>query len=601
MDDIELIKSKINIVDLLSEYLQLKKAGANFKALCPFHDERTPSFMVSPERGIWHCFGCDKGGDHFKFLMEKEGIEFVEALEILAQKAGVTLSRRKGEGERVKGKGERLYEANNKAQQLYHHILTKHNLGGEALEYLRKRGLTKESINHFGLGFAPKSWETLTKFLLKRGFSKEELITSGLCVPSQKSLPAGRQGCYDRFRERITFPLIDVRGNILGFSGRILGNESTQEPKYINTPQTPIFDKSSFLFGLNTTKGEIRQKKEAILVEGELDMILSFQEGVKNIAASKGTALTENQVELLKRYADTINLCFDTDLAGDEACRRGIEIADKAGLNIKVVQISGGKDPGEVALKNPQAWQKMVSSAVPIYDYYLDSSTKRFGIKSASSKKAVYKELAPIIKKIADPIVKDHYIQKLAATLQVKEELLRNEVIKAPQNFKNPKLKLVQNISKPVVWDRKKMTEEYLAALLLHIPKDHTFVPGFPETIFTTEELKQIYVMLTLYLDEISFKGGSFKISKLAKELPKSLEDTLDRLYLIPIDDKLSDRKLWQREVEGIVLQLKKMLIKSSLEKLSLAIKNAQEFDRINLLESLNKKFRDLSLKLKNL
>src|SRR5258708_3576607 len=264
MDDLELIKQRINIVDLISEYLPLKKSGVNFKANCPFHQERTPSFMVSPERQIWHCFGCQRGGDIFRFVMEKEGIEFKEALEILAQKAGVSL---KQTGKKEKSQSERVYEVNQKAQQFFNYILTKHVLGKKALEYLEKRGITQATITEFGLGYAPLSWEALTSFLKKRQFLDSEIVAAGLEVPSKR-------GGYDRFRGRIMFPLIDVRGRVLGFSGRVLEErESSGEieggPKYINSPQTLVFDKKRFLFGLQLSKGQIKEEKEAIIVEGE--------------------------------------------------------------------------------------------------------------------------------------------------------------------------------------------------------------------------------------------------------------------------------------------------------------------------------------------
>lgn len=593
MDDIELIKEKLNIVDLISEYLPLKKAGVNFKASCPFHQEKTPSFMVSPERQIWHCFGCGRGGDTFKFLMEKEGWEFKEALEVLAQKAGIVLKRTRRESD---GR-ERLYLANQKAQQLFSYLLTDHILGKIAYDYLKKRGLQDTTIKTFGLGYAPQSWETLTKFLKKRGFLESELISSGLAVPS-------RDGCYDRFRGRIIFPLLDLQNRVLGFSGRVLGGG---EPKYINTPQTAIFDKGRFLFGLNLAKGEIKKLEEAILVEGEMDMMLSFQSGVENVVASKGTALTESQIELLKRYALTLSLGFDIDPAGDAASRRGIELADQAGLNLKVVSIEGGKDPGDICLSKPAAWRKMVTAATPIYDYYLESAQRRFDLKKADCKKAVFAELLPIWKKITDPIVKEHYIQKLAALLQVSEELIRQELARIKPQIKRPTMRegpdQISQIKEADenLPDRRQLLEEYLIALILRIPADHTYIPSFPETLLTQEESRQIYVLLALFLDSISFAGRSFSISEFVKTLPEQLVSVVDRLYLIQLDEKLVDSHLWQREVDLVVAQLKKMLIKTSLEKLSLQIKNAQEFEKVEILETLNKRFRDLSIKLKNL
>ncbi|MDO8577240.1 MAG: DNA primase [Candidatus Daviesbacteria bacterium] len=592
MDDVELIKEKVNIVDLISEYLPLKKAGVNFKTNCPFHNEKTPSFVVSPERGIWHCFGCQKGGDHFTFLMEKEGMEFKEALEMLANKAGVTLQRKTDDKKDFK---DRLFEINLKAQEFFHYILMKHSLGKNALGYLEKRGVQAGTIEEFGIGYAPNSWESLTKFLLKRGYTHQEIIASGLGV-------AGKSGSYDRFRGRITFPLFDGKEKLRGFSGRVL---APAEPKYINTPQTIIFDKSNFLFGLNLAKGEIRNKKEVVLVEGEMDMIMSFQAGFKNIVASKGTALTEGQINLIKKYAENIILGFDMDLAGDSASRRGIEMADKAGLNIKVIQLSGGKDAAEVVKNDPGIWQKAIEEAVPIYDYYLISTAKRYDIKNPADLKKIGEELIPVWAKITDDLVRERYIQRLSAFLKTEERIIRDGVEKTRQVAAKSYTGLLSKVNKQdnVVSpkSRRELLEEYLITLLLHPPKESNFVPNFPETLFLAEKWRQIYVLLVLYLDSISFKSKAFNVNEFAGGLPKELLSEVDRLYLIELDSKLIDAKFWQKELEGVVSELKKALIKASLERLSLEIKNAQEFDKMETVESLNKRFRDLSVKLKNL
>lgn len=606
MDDLDLIKQKINIVDLISEYIPLKKAGVNFKAPCPFHQEKTPSFVVSPERGIWHCFGCQKGGDIFKFVMEKDSLEFKDALELLAQKAGVTLKKTNKKEVDVK---EKLFAAHQKAQQFYQYFLLEHPLGKKALEYLKKRGLTEQTIKEFGIGYSPQNWDVLTNFMKKRDFSVADLVDSGLAVPS-------RAGCYDRFRGRIMFPLIDVRGRIIGFSGRILDKGEPARnalsiadaggPKYINSPQTTIFDKKRFLFGIHLAKGDIKQKNEAIICEGEMDMIMSYQSGIKNIVASKGTALTEEHIEMLKKYTDTLSLCFDMDLAGDAASRRGIQMADRAGYNLKIVTVEGGKDPADACLKDPEVWKKAVEEATPIYDYYLNSVSKRFNIKEATAKKNILAELLPVWKKINDPITKEHYIQKLSAMLQVKDDFIREEIdnytdsLGEKPTFKEetgrPQAVKIEAVAK----NRQMLLEEYLIALMLKIPPEHTFVPSFPETLFTTEELKQVYVLLVIFLDSISFKGKSFKITEFVKTLPPDLIPIVDRLYLVQIDDKLETAANFQKEVETVVAELKKMLIKSSLEKLSLKIKSAQEFENVETLEVLTRRFRDLSLKLKS-
>ncbi len=589
MDDIELIKQKINIVDLISEYLPLKKAGVNFKAPCPFHQEKTPSFMVSPERGIFHCFGCNVGGDIYKFLMLKEGMDFPEALETLAKKAGITLQRRKSE---IKDQRDRLYEVNQKAAQFFHYILTEHKLGKKALEYLQKRGITEKTIKDFNLGYAPNSWESLAKFLKSREFTTAEMVDAGLLISSPK-------GGYDRFRGRIMFPLLDTKSQIIGFAGRILG---VGEPKYINSPQTLIFDKSNFLFGLNLAKGEIKQKNSAILTEGEMDMIMSYQSGVKNVVASKGTALTLGQIELIKKYTDTILLCFDMDLAGDTASRRGIEMADQAGLNIKVIQISDGKDPAELALKDVTLWEKAAADAEPIYDYYLKSVSSRYKITTAEGKRKIGEELLPIWNKISDPLTFEHYLQKLAALIGMPDEVLRKEIKKttAPKTYQPVSLKNMPEI-KQILKVRRDLLEEYLLTLLLKIPTELTYVPNFPETIFLTENFRSIYVLLVIYLDAISFKAKAFSVADFIKSVPEELVPIVDQLYLKEIDDKLSSSKIWEEEVSIVVAELKRALVKASLEKLSADIKSAQAFGKMETLELLNKRFRDLSVKLKGL
>ena len=538
---------------------------------------------------------CQKGGDIFKFVMEKEGLEFKDTLEILALKAGVVL---KKSGKPKDHTIERLYEVNQKAAQFYNYLLTENKVGKTALEYLLKRGLTEKTIKEFSIGYAPQNWETLVRFLRKRGFTTEELTDSGLIVPSGK-------GGYDRFRGRIMFPLFDIRSRVLGFSGRVLGDEL---PKYINTPQTRLFDKGRFLLGLNLSKSAIKEKGEAIIVEGEMDFLMSYQSGVKNIIASKGTALTEAQVEELKKYAGTILLCFDTDLAGDAAARRGIEIADKAGLNIKVIDFEGVKDPAELVKSEPEAWKKAVEEAIPIYDYYLKSAGVRFSPKQAAGKRSILAELLPIWSKISDAITREHYIEKLSAFLSVKDDFVREELNNYQKTAALPVYKQVQEQKpeavspiKPVTFDRREMLERYLVSMLLHQPAEVSFVPNFPETLFTQEELKQVYVLLVLFLDSISFKSEKFKISEFIKTLPPEFIDLTDKLYLLEIEEKLRDKFVWQKELDLIVSELKKMLIKASLEKLRLQIKNAQEFGKEESLEILNRRFRDLSVKLKNL
>lgn len=589
MDDIELIKQKINIVDLIQEYLPLKKSGINFKTSCPFHTEKTPSFFVSAERNIFRCFGCGKSGDIFTFLMEKEGWEFKETLEVLSKRVGVTLKRTTNKRDTK----ERLFEINLKAQDFFHYLLLQHPLGKNALQYLEKRGLNRESMEQFGLGYAPNSWDSLLKFLRKKNFKVAEVIESGLGV-------ASKNGCYDRFRGRIIFPLVDTRDRVVGFAGRILYQG---EPKYINTPQTPIFDKSNFLFGLNIAKSHLKALDGAVLVEGELDVILSHQVGINNVIASKGTALTAGQLDLIKKYTSNLSLGFDMDLAGDSASRRGIELADKLGLNIKVVELPSGKDAAELARQDSSKLGKAIAQAEPIYDYYLSSVSRRFDLTSPENLKKIGAELIPIWAKISDDLVREHYIQKLAARLRVEEEVVRRQVNQAKATPIPTYQQVWQQTKKDdelSTHSRRHLLEDYLMSLLLHVPADLVFVPQFPETLFLEEKWRQLYVLLVLYLDSISFKGRSFNINEFMKGVPKELVEEVDRLYLMEIDSRFQNSRHWQEELEVVVSQLKKGLIKASLERLSLEIKNAESFGKIELVNSLTKRFRDLSVKLKN-
>ncbi|MCJ7829471.1 DNA primase, partial [Patescibacteria group bacterium] len=374
MDQLEEIKSKIDIVELINSYVPLKKTGRNFKALCPFHSEATPSFIVSPERQIWHCFGaCSEGGDVFKFLMKIENIDFGEAVKELAKRAGVQLTQFKpSEGEREK---QVLYEINHLTTEYYHFLLVNHSIGKKALDYILGRGISKSSIELFKIGFAPEGWRSLHHFLVgKKHYQVQSLEKAGLAIK------ASGGSYYDRFRARIIFPLKDRRGNICGFAGRVLDPQA-KEAKYVNTPETLVYYKSELLYGLSEAKEEIKKKDEVILVEGELDAISSHQAGVKNVVAIKGSALTTSQIQLISRFTKNMTFALDQDIAGDQAARRGIELADEQGLMIKVVKAKGGKDPDEIAQKNPQLWLKMVEEAIPVYDYLIDSALNRFNVE----------------------------------------------------------------------------------------------------------------------------------------------------------------------------------------------------------------------------
>jgi DNA primase len=463
MSDIDEIKSRLNIVDIIGKTVKLKKTGRNFKGLCPFHNEKTPSFIVSPDRQIFHCFGCGKGGTIFDFVMEYQHIDFPEALEDLATLAGVKLTR--GISTTPEGNlREKLYAVNHLASEFYHYILTTHALGEKGLSYLKNRGITDKSIKTFSLGYSPNSWDGLYNYLRKKGFDDDIIEKAGL-VGRMEHPRSGGRGFYDRFRGRVMFTLKDHRGNVVGFAGRVLDPDA-KEAKYINTSETPVYIKSNILYALDVTKDAIQKANEAIVMEGELDVISSFQAGIGNAVAIKGSALTEGHVRLLKRFTERIIFALDSDMAGDAAARRGIEIADSVGLDMKVVTIPSGKDPDEAARENPGLLKKAIKEAVPVYDYFLSSALKRFDVTTAFGKKKISEELIPVIAKIENPVVQNHYVKKIAKTIDTSEDSIDDLIIRTRRgNIEAVSKK--SSFQEEHISTRPEKLEIYILALLL--------------------------------------------------------------------------------------------------------------------------------------
>jgi len=586
MDQLEQIKSKIDIVSFISEYLPLKKAGRNYKALCPFHKEKTPSFVISPERQIWHCFGaCDEGGDIFKFLTKIENIEFTEALQILAKRAGVKLKRFKPD--KVTQQKEKLYEINHLASEFYHYLLTSHKIGKCALDYLtNQRKVSPKIISHFKLGYAPNLWDSLISYLAKKkNYYLQDLITSGLVLK-------GRKSSYDRFRNRIIFPLADHRGNIAGFSGRILPSNlprknlsPSKEAKYINSPETPIYHKGSLLFPLNLTAKSIKDANLAIIVEGELDVLSSYQAGITNIVAVKGSALTQNQANLLKRFCQNIALALDSDAAGNAATRRGIETAETAGLFIKIIELPFGKDPDELIKKSPLTWKKAINSSIPIYDFYLKTALVKYDPKTSIGKKHITDELLPIFAKIDNLIIKSHYIKKLATAIDTKEEIIELALSKA----KLPKSPLAKPTAKKPTKNRQLLLEEQIITLFIQNPrlaKEDFYKPHLEQNDFSLPAHKKIYFLLKDFT-----KDKSFDIKKFTQTLPTELTPLTDRFYLAQTEK--SPLKI-KKELIKNVLELKKLNLKN---KLKLLKQKAAKTDP----QKLNQQFKKITQKLKAL
>src|SRR3989344_5522876 len=429
-DNVSKIKAKLDIVDVISGYLKLTKSGINYKARCPFHNEKTPSFFVTPERQIWHCFGCSKGGDMFGFIQDIEGVEFVEALRILAQKAGVKLEYSSNNFAAKDDKAV-LYEICETASRFFEKQLNSSGAGKRALEYLKNRGLADETMREFRLGFAPSEWESLSMFLRNCGYKDADIVDAGLAIKR-----GGSNGIYDRFRSRIVFPISDLNGQIVGFTGRVFEGDE-KEAKYINTPQTVIYDKGRILYGLDKAKTEIRREDKCVMVEGNMDALMSYQAGVKNVVATSGTALTPGHLRIIQRYTPNLGLCFDTDQAGAMATRRGIGLALANGLNVKVVEISDKecKDPADYVKKYGAGWSDIVSKAKPVMEFYFDKAKAGFDPNSAESKKTVISILAPFVKRLSSQVERAHWVAQLAFFLRVKEEAIEADVAVAKDDL----------------------------------------------------------------------------------------------------------------------------------------------------------------------
>ncbi len=467
---VEEVKSRLDIAEVIGEYIPLKPSGPErLRARCPFHNEKTPSFMVSRDRQIFHCFGCGEGGDVISFVQKMEGLEFPDALRLLAKKANIELP---SFDPKLNSERAAVLEALKLAASFYHEVLLRATTAEQARRYVSKaRRLNENTVEQFQLGFAPDAWDSLTVALKKRGVTEAHLVSAGLAVRREKG-----EGVYDRFRNRLMFPIRDAHGSVVGFGGRAM--DEKEPAKYINTPQTLVYNKSTILFGLDTAKHEIRKQKVAVIVEGYMDCISSHQAGVTNVVASSGTALTDGQVLLLKRYAPTVALAFDMDPAGETAAKRGIAVAWKEGLDVKVISLPFGKDPDECIKQDPEGWFNAIGKAQPILDFYFSRTLDSRDRTNVQHKKEAAKILLPILATVADAIEQTHYVQKLARWLNVDEHILH-------QKLQPPKRKAgAEEKPVPVVDRKERLSQRLIGVLQLEpsaIPQAQQLLP--PEAL----------------------------------------------------------------------------------------------------------------------
>ncbi len=580
---IEEIKQRLNIEDLVKEYVELKSVGRNLFGICPFHNEDTPSFSVNQELGIYKCFGCGESGDIIQFLMKIENLDFPEALEQLAKRAGVKLKTSKFD-KRDSKKYTRAKEANKAASQYFHYILMKHNSGKNGRSYARRRKLTKSAIEDFKIGYAPdyKSTNSLSGYLQKQGFKADEIVEFGLAKKKDKRI-------IDKFYDRLMFSIFDTSGNVIGFSGRIL-DSSEKRPKYINTPETILFKKRRNLFGLYQAKKAIREKDFVILVEGQTDVISSWQAGIKNIVAPLGTSITDTQLEKIKRFTRNIAVSFDNDAAGFKARLRASEMAYKQGLNVEAIEIPKGKDADECIKINPKLWKTAVESRVPTITYLLGKMAKKYDLTSLDGKQRIIKFVIPLLSNIKDQIVQDHHIKEISKKSGISEKVLQN-YIETPDKKKLLKAE-VEKERKVHKADISK--EIYLLSVITQYPR---YIDNYQKEIesieFQTKNLNKIFQVLV--------QSDKKKPEKIMKSLSPDQQIIYEDAKMRPIWNNEPAESKIDEEIADTLHYIKVRELQRKIKKAREEIGRLEELKKTADANKLNEKLKNLIDKLHKL
>jgi len=591
---VDQIKQKLDVVDVVGEYLKLMKAGRNFKARCPFHGEKDASFIVSPERQIWHCFGCGLGGDIFGFVMKMEGLEFTDALRLLARRAGVIL---KKQDPQIQSQKNRLHEVCELATKFFETQLIKTPAGEKALKYLKERGLKEETIKTWRLGFAHNEWRALYDFLVSRGFKETEMLQAGLVATSNQDSSKQEIRCYDRFRSRIIFPIFDIQGQVIAFGGRIFGDKKSEDiAKYLNSPQTPLYDKSNVLYGLNKAKLEIRRQDLCVIVEGYMDLIMSHQAGVQNVVASSGTALTENHLNIVGRYTKNLAMAFDSDEAGGLATSRSIDLALKKDLNVKIILMKD-KDPADVINKKSAEWLEIIKDAKGIMDFYFQHAFAKFNSKNLEGKKEIKKILLPIIKSLSSRTEQSDWLKELAQRLHFDEkDLLADmkmiKILPIQSGLERlPAYQQEEKLSEPK--SRMEILGERFLGLCLSNPQ-HLAELEISEDDFCNEALGKIFCEAKKFLNK---KNDKDLTNHLRILLAPELKMKIDYLSLQVENHPLNEEDIiW--EIKTCLKELKLLRLRQKLAELSFEFKDAQGENDKSKMGKLFKKHNQLKAEL---
>lgn len=582
-DIVDDIKGRLGIEEVVSQYVQLKKAGRNFKGLCPFHSEKTPSFIVSPEKQICHCFGCNKGGDIFAFIQEVEGATFFEAITILADKAGLKIDTAKFCKKEDKSEKNDYYKAHELACEFFEKQLHNTKDGEKVIEYLYKRGLKDETISEFRLGFAPDKFDELHPYLLKKGISKSILLKSGFVTT--KTVASDQ--IYDKYRARLMFPIFDYLGRVHGFGGRALKND--QAPKYLNSPGNIIYSKGKTLYGLYQAKQSIKEHDQIIVVEGYFDVILPYQAGIKNIVASSGTALTEEHVRLIKRMTSNAVTFFDTDDAGFEATKRAYFLFQHENILMKTIGNVVEKDPADFILEKGDSFNDLLKKAPDFVSFFIGKLLERYDVSALDGRRKIMSELLPCYKQMS-PTDRDFFVRELASKLKMNEKFLYDEMENCKLPFDHP-ARFAADISQDAS-SAKFSLQELILALILENPFLFSDVCDLLQNEDFEEDMKSVYKALTDQYNSSrdKFRSWDFEKGFLAKNSEKL---NILRLYAEEKYFGFSEDAL-QLEMEKLIDKMKKNRRSESLRGIQLKIVDAEKTEDSEKLKELLKEQQEL-------
>jgi DNA primase len=579
------IKDRLDIAEVISEYVQLRRAGANFKGLCPFHNEKTPSFMVSRERGLWKCFGCGEGGDVFSFVQKHESLTFPEVLKILADKAGVQLPVRSSltdYDKEAKTRDELLY-INELTARFYHEALLRSKSGQIARDYLAKRGLKQETIKRWQLGFAPDDFHILEKFLLTRKVNLERAVQAGVLARGQNG------NVYDRFRFRVIFPLHDYHGRTVGFTARTLSTD-TKEAKYVNSPETDVYHKSKILYGLYFAKKAAKDEKNLIIVEGNMDVIASHEAGVENVVASSGTALTVDQLNLISRLTKNLIFAFDADTAGLAATRRGLELALSQGFKVRIAELLGNKDPDELIRQDVGLWQKVISKAPDFLDFSFKLAFGKINKNNKEVLNAAAEQFLEIVALLKDPILQAQEAKRVAEQLDISSQAVLDKLkdIKKKQGTVSYANTVTSARSAELVGAkaRSELLEERVIGLALVEPQLRAILQN---------ELASSDFSTLAHAFEFVIKNAEHE--NFTDEQMSSFQ-FLGEEELNHLKEIYSDSTKLKKAYVNLCRELRSLSIKEKMKKLSRLIAEKERSKNLQELQSLREEFNNLSIRL---